>query len=233
MDLAILFALDREAQPFRKSLRSIRPLPLLSSPTRPTWLCHTSRKIVLVTVTGPGYQAADEAIQQLLEQYEPKLVVAAGYAGGLSPQFGRGEVVVASQVIDEHETTWRTSIPAELGDVPCGTLLTWPRVVAMASEKQHLGKQYQALMVDMESAAIVDHCAHQQVPVAVVRAITDDCDTSLSPRLASLLGSGTLTPRQALVALVRHPGLLPEFWQLGRVSADASRNLARALRALV
>jgi nucleoside phosphorylase len=224
--IVILFALNREARPF---LRQIRRLRKFESAPCQTWLCQTSKKPFLTLITGPGYEAADKATRWLLEEFVPTLVVSAGFAGALTAEHKIGDVILSTRVMDADETTWRTSIPLEIGELGCGSLLTWPTVVTTAKEKRELFDRFGASVVDLESAAIADRCAHKRVRFAAIRAVSDDADTSFSPRLASLIAGGTLTPRQAVVAMVCYPGLIGEFWRLAADTRTAAHNLAAAL----
>jgi adenosylhomocysteine nucleosidase len=76
---AVLFALEREAAPFR---RLARGLP------------HVS-----VHVSGVGRNRARRATEQLLRAAQPKLVIAAGFCGALVPSLRIGDVVTSPRII--------------------------------------------------------------------------------------------------------------------------------------
>ena len=54
-----------------------------------------NREVVLVE-SGPGGPRAAKAAQALIDAYRPRLVVSAGFAGGLDARVRRQDLVVAS-----------------------------------------------------------------------------------------------------------------------------------------
>jgi adenosylhomocysteine nucleosidase len=124
-------------------------------------------------------------------------------------------------------------VPAELGDLPVGRLVTAPQLVGRPAAKRTLARETGAIAVDMESAAIAAACQERLVPCAVVRAISDTVDTELSHRLVTLLSGGRASPLRVLAAVARSPGLAVELWRLARDTRLAARRLADALHKLV
>jgi len=77
--IAVVFALEREAAPFRKLARG---LPRVS-----------------ISVSGVGHANAREAASRLLnESPTPKLVIAAGFCGALVPTLRVGDVVTSPRI---------------------------------------------------------------------------------------------------------------------------------------
>ncbi len=56
------------------------------------------RRVVLI-VSGPGRENARRATELLIDGHRPGLVVSAGFAGGLSPQLKRNDILVADRVM--------------------------------------------------------------------------------------------------------------------------------------
>src|SRR4029079_15902952 len=72
----VLFALEREAAPFRRAAHSL--------------------KNVSMHVTGVGCQRGRAAAEQILREWpQPSLVIAAGFCGALSPRLKVGDVVTS------------------------------------------------------------------------------------------------------------------------------------------
>lgn len=226
----MLFALDREAAPFLKSRKSKHRFA--DAPCRAE-LYETARGSVVVLITGVGFDPAQSAVNWLLSQTTPRLVVVAGFAGALDLDLQPGEIVVASEVVEPDEQHWRTSIPAELGDQTCGRLVTSRKLVASRFDKLKLHESTHAIAVDMESAAIAEACQVAHVPCAVVRVISDIADQALSEHLARLMFGGRVSPFKVFAATITKPSLVPQFWRLGRETKVASQNLADALNKLI
>jgi 4-hydroxy-3-methylbut-2-en-1-yl diphosphate reductase len=137
---------------------------------------------------GMGPERVDAWLPRL-EALAPGAVIVAGVAGGLDPSLRAGDVLVATEVRDEHgRTLLRGSAPlaAELRRmglrVHTGPMVSCDHVVGGATDRAKLAATG-ALAVDMESARIVR--ATTGVPTAVVRVIVD---TAFSPvaRLATI-----------------------------------------------
>jgi adenosylhomocysteine nucleosidase len=227
---AFLFALKCESTPLKRRLRfqgSHADAPC------PAQLFAGDRGTALVVETGVGAARASAAARWVLKTYPPRLVVACGFAGSLDPSLAVGDVVLASTVVESDDLHWQVALPAELGDLRSGRLLTVPRLVTTARDKRALAGQYHAAAVDMESAAIAEVCREWHVPCAVVRAISDAADADLSAQLVTLLTGARVSPSRVLAALLRRPLLAVELWRLARDSRTAARRLADVLTRLI
>jgi adenosylhomocysteine nucleosidase len=227
---AVLFALEIEASPFLKSRKTIRSFA--GAPCRAA-LVESSPGGLIVGVMGVGFERAGNAVRWLFQECTPRLVVVAGFAGALDPALKLGDIVIASEVVEAEDQVWRTALPAELGDQTCGRLLTSRTLIATRRHKQRLNRSTGAIAVDMESAAIAEACQAERVPCAVVRVISDSADQELSPELVRIMGDGRVSFWKVFAAAARQPGLIPQFWRLGRDSKYAARKLADALNRLM
>ncbi len=227
---AFLFALKRESAPFTRGLRLVHTITDAPCPAR---RFAARRRDALVLETGIGAARAAAAARWVLDTCSPRLVVACGFAGALEPSLPVGGVFLASEVVEPGDQCWRTALPVELGDLPCGRLLTVPRLVATPEQKCGLARQFAAVAVDMESAAVAAVCQTRRVPCAVVRAVSDAAGAGLSPQLVRLLAAERVAPRRVLTALVRRPWLAGELWRLARDTRRAAHQLGRVLRRLL
>jgi adenosylhomocysteine nucleosidase len=241
-DLCVLFALRRESAPFLRLFPVQQHFP--GAPCRALF-CGPSWLTVLVLETGVGTEVTRRALDWLLSAppldnvpYRPKLVVSAGFCGALKPTYKPGDVVLADEVVSG-DHSWPVPWP---GDLAAGEwhptlhrdrLLCVPHLVADVADKQALAQRHSAGIVDMESAAVVEACRRAEVPFGCVRAVSDDCATSLSPKLTACLNGGRVAPLRLLAATAASPGLVPQMWRLARQTRHAAGQLALALGELL
>jgi adenosylhomocysteine nucleosidase len=173
------------------------------------------------------------------EPYRPSLVLSTGFAGALLPGFRIGDIILAAEVTDLYGNRWATTWPGELPpregrpSLYRGRLVSAPHLVGRPEEKQALGRQHDALAVDMETATVAQLCSEQGVSFGCVRSISDDMSTELSPRLLSLLAGERVSPLRVLAALATTPGLAGELWRLARHTRRAAHQLGIALGELL
>jgi adenosylhomocysteine nucleosidase len=242
-DPCIVFALARESRPF---LREFRPHSTVHD--SPCWarFCGPSWLSVLVLRTGIGAEPAERAISWLMQPavfdnvpVRPKLVLSAGFSGALTDEHHVGDVVLATEVVDEAGGRWTTCWPGELPPGPWqpplhrGRILCVNKPIAKPDDKRRLGSMHEAVAVDMESATVAHWCSRCDIPFGAVRVISDDVSTELSPRLLKLLGSERISIPRFLSGTVRSPSLLPELWRLARQTRKAAIQLGKALGELL
>jgi hypothetical protein len=233
----------RESAAFYREFRPQQRFP--GAPCRarfcgPTWLT------VLVLETGVGADRTERAMAWLLGQplfgslsYRPKLVLSAGFCGALQAVRAVGDVILATEVADTAgrvwPATWPGGLPAGEWRPPLhrGRLLTVPQLVAATEQKRELGERHQAMAADMEAAVVARSCSQHRVRFGCVRAVSDDVQTGLSPRLVSLLSGGRVSPLRLAAALAREPRLAGELWRLARHTRFAADRLALALGELL
>jgi adenosylhomocysteine nucleosidase len=211
-EVCVVFALAREALFFRRSA-SLRVLE-----------------------TGMGAPAAERALREVLlaPTSAPRLVLSAGFSGALRPGLLVGDLVLATEVIDEEGNAFACSfVPSLPEHVRRGRILTSSCLVGDPGQKAALGARHQALAVDMESAALARLCRQHQVPFGCLRVISDAVDTALSPELVGLLGRGRVRPVALALALARRPSLLAELLRLAAHTRKAARTLAQGLHQIL
>jgi adenosylhomocysteine nucleosidase len=207
--VVVLFALEREAAPFR---RAAGGLPYLD-----------------ISVSGIGHSRA-RAIAEQITASSPRMVIAAGFCGALQTGLAVGDVFQAAEVVDLSGRVWTCS---PISGEKTGRLLTSNKLITTRGDKIELGLRHGASVVDMESAAIADVCAERGIPFASIRAVSDSVEDELSLELVLLLSGGTVSVWRACRALLRKPTLLGEFRRLARDTRLAARNLAEVLTKLV
>jgi adenosylhomocysteine nucleosidase len=243
-DPCILFALRRESKPFLKEFR-----PHQRFPGAPCWarFCGPAWLTVLVLETGVGAARTAAVLEWLLSYpvlgnipYRPKVVLSAGFSGALPEERRVGDVILATEVSNQEGKRWSTTWPGELpaGEwrppLHRGRVVTTAEPAATPDQKRRLAQQYAALAVDMETATVASLCSRRDVPFGCVRVISDDCQTSLSPQVISLLSGGsTVSLRRVFLSLLRSPKSIGEFRRLAKQTRLAADQLSKALGELL
>ena len=198
------------------------------------------RPLVLI-ISGHGRQRAARATEALIAGHRPEWVLSAGFAGGLSPQLKRYDILVADHLVDTAgnqltiDLQLGPAVPAAARGVHVGRLLTADHVVRLPDEKRALLRQYEALAVDMESFAVAEVCRRRQVRFLAVRVINDTADDELPPDVERLLAQQTLAAQlgAAAGAIWRRPSSFKDIYKLKEDALLASDRLASFLGGIV
>ena len=186
----------------------------------------------LVVETGPGAEAARRVATALIRAHQPRWVISAGFAAGLSRRLRRGDLVIADRVQCQSGPAFQIDVRCQPTDrVHVGHLLSVPDVVTSPEEKRRLGDQYQAIAADMESYAVAEVCQREQRHLMCIRAVSDAVDDRLPAEVVHLLNQRT-RPAQwgaALAAVGRRPQQVTQFWQLRAQANQAAERLGEFL----
>ena len=232
VDLGIVFALSIEAGCFVDMLSQVRVTRGDGFTVR-RGRCG-ERDVVLVE-SGPGSKRATKTANAVIDAYRPRLVVSSGFGGGLDLGLQRFDLIVAESLvdIDKNEITLDpiAIVPwlAEVNNLHRGRLLTVDRIVRLSEDKRQLGEKHKALAVDMESFAVAEVCRERQVPILVVRAISDAVDDELPPDIGYLLSRKTFAGQlgAAVGSIFRRPGAAKDLFHLHQTALEASGRLAK------
>ena len=192
--------------------------------------------------TGIGPEKATETCKRVLARKKLDLVISSGFAGALTPS-KIGSIVIATQVVMElpdpdhacstlpiscdsgyREKAFR--IGQSLDDhVQIGPVVTVPRILGRATEKQHLAERTGGISLDMESAAVGRIAADCQIPFLMVRTISDLVDEDLPVDFNLFLyPTGWV---RGLTAIALNPRCWIGFSRLRRQMIQASHQLTR------
>ncbi|MEN6458836.1 MAG: hypothetical protein ABFC63_07890 [Thermoguttaceae bacterium] len=190
------------------------------------------RRIAIV-LSGAGCENARLATQTLIDGHRPGLVISAGFAGGLSPQMGRNDILLADRLLDGQsiDLAVASSALATGPGVHRGPLLTLDHVVGSPAERRSWWQRHAALAVDMETLGVAQVCAERQTAFVSVRVINDLATETLPREVEHLLRQRTAAARlgAALGAVCRRPGAAKAFYELHENALVASSRLARYL----
>jgi len=155
-----------------------------------------------------------------LDQRPLDALVSIGYAGSVSCGLQAGNAYAIREVIDaatgEHFAT----------DNGEGQRLITLNRVAGLDEKRKLAGQYQAVIVDMEAAAVARFARARNMRFFAFKAITDGPNDILPDFNRFIGGDGRLHTMAMLAWAIVHPGAWRALGRLGQNSRRAAEHLA-------
>lgn len=177
-----------------------------------------------VQLCGMGPAAARRWIEGVLAGPRPAGVLTCGFAGGLDPALGLGDLLADA-------AGWPELGPAlaAAGARPA-RFATEARVAVTAADKAAVRARTGADAVEMESGVIVAACRAAEVPAAIVRAVSDTAEDDLPLDFNALLTpAGRLSLPRLVLAVAARPGRVPALLRLGKRSRLAAERLAKVL----
>lgn len=182
-------------------------------------------KSVILVKSGAGKVLSAMTAQSVIDLFRPSAVALCGISGALNPGYASGDVVIGAEFI-QHDIrtdyfgfapgqvpfTDHRIVPADeiLLEHASRLLLDGARVhrgrIASGDQfisgdrGQSIRQQFEADLVDMESAAVAFVCHLNQIPLVVARTISDRADETAAKDFGEFL------PRASLhvAAFVRH-----------------------------
>jgi adenosylhomocysteine nucleosidase len=238
VDIGVVFALAIEAGCFVDKLSAVRVTRGDGFTVRQGQFGDRS---VVLAESGPGRQRAAKATQEMIDAYRPRLVVSAGFAGGLDARLRRHDLVVATSVAnpDGGQLSFEpaTVLPwlGQIENLHLGRLLTVDRVIRLREEKLQLGREHDALAVDMETFAVAEVCRARAVDFLALRAISDAAEDELPPDIGKLLAQKSFAGRvgAALGSVFRRPASVKDLFNLHQAALVSSGRLAGFLGTLL
>jgi len=229
--VGIVLALDIEADPFASRVSRRVVLRTADGLVMNTGLCG-GRSVAWV-VAGAGVERARRAAGLLVAGHRPRLLVTAGFAGGLDPRLARGSLVVATRAL-------RTGAPGhDLADplpeaLPRAPVITVDTPLADPVAKRALGVATGAGLIDMESHAVAGVAAAAGLRCAGLRVVSDAVDDRLPAEVTALARpqSGWRRIGVAVGAVGRRPGAALDLWRLWEHAVTDGRRLADGLERL-
>ena len=215
--IAIIAALPGELKPLvGKNGDWRRPGPNV-------WIGTVSGHEAIAIAGGIGAAAAGRAVAKALSYGRPDALISYGWAGALTCALKPPAAVAISEVIDHGSGERFATCSSQ------GTRLVTLDHVARLDEKRTLAQTHQAVLVDMEAAAVGRLAAESNIPFYCFKGISDAYTDHLPDFGSFISPAGELRT----AAFLAHAALRPAYWpsliRLGRNSSVAASNLARSL----
>jgi adenosylhomocysteine nucleosidase len=175
-------------------------------------------------ITGMGQKNAAAVIQRAVADYKPRLVITAGFAGGLDTQLKLGAVL-----FDEDASAGLREKLISAGAIP-GKFHCATRVVVTSTKKRALHQTTGAGAVEMESSVIRDFCRQHKIPSATIRVISDTASEDLPLDFNALMTADDQINFVKLAGkLLLGPQKIPQLLRFQKQTMLAARNLAKVL----
>ena len=193
------------------------------------WTGEYSGRGICFLKTGAGPSRSSKKLNMYLACQRPDKILLIGYAGALAPELRIGDLAILTRssifgerpadrrALEEVKVTGNYDLNGctEFLDLArgaglrafCGGGLTSPCVIGDPGQKLILHRRFQALTIDMETAALARVAFGAGIPFACVRAISDEADDEvLAPfsydpdattigRAARVIGAGNWRER--------------------------------------
>jgi adenosylhomocysteine nucleosidase len=226
--LGIVFAVPIEADAFARRASGVTELEAGGLVFREG---RVAGRGVAWCVAGVGREAAARAARRLILGHRPRLVVSAGFAGGLAPDLVRGSLIRAARVTLPDRSQELRLAHAVVTNGRDLTLVTADRIVTTPAEKADLRAASGADTVDMETFAVAEVAAAEGLPCGSLRVISDGAGQTL-PREVAMLARPQSAMRRlgaAVGAIGRRPRAATDLWRLWEHAVVDGRTLAAAL----
>ncbi len=203
----VCFALKEEAGPFQR--------------------LTAGREAVSILITGIGRNNAEKSVREYLQRHSPRPVFTCGFAGGLDPALGIGDVIFSTDDLALREKL--TAARAQMATFFCAA-----RMATTAAEKAQLRRATGAVAVEMESEAIHAVCRERGIPCATVRGISDTATEDLPLDFNQLSKPDMNLDYGKLVwAIVKSPGKIGALLRLQQQTRLAAEKLAAVVAQVI
>lgn len=173
---------------------------------------------------GIGAAAAQRAAERAFAEGSPSVLVSYGWAGALTCAVKPPDACVISEIVDAATGEKFTTASAD-----GFRLITLDRV-ARYEEKRALAQKHQAVLVDMEAAAVARMAAARGIPFYCFKGISDGYLDRLPDFSRFISGSGELRMPAFLAYVAVRPQYWASLWRLGANSSAAANGLADLVR---
>lgn len=209
---------------------------------------QTGEQQIIVAESGVGFDNAARAVEVLIRDERPDLLISTGFCGGITPKLQAGDVVVAKQIIIASEGGFE-EIPLQLSTfgrnlvalgeadgkrIFGGAFISTAAITSKSRLAGELRGCYPNPVVEMESGAIAIIAAEQGIPLLAIRAVSDCADEELGFSLDEFCDPDMrcIRPYRVLLTVLRKPAIIPQLVRLSRSSRKASESLTAALSSL-
>jgi adenosylhomocysteine nucleosidase len=184
-------------------------------------------KQAVLVADGPGPDLAARAAAEAGQHGEVDAVVSIGFCGGLDPRLEKGQIVIATAIVDRSgRVVTATALPSAVSSKGCPVkekFLSMNRVAVTTAEKRALAATG-AGAVEMEAAGLYRQASQWGAPFFAIRVVTDAADDEFSIDFNRMRdAAGRFSRSRIIVEACRHPfKRFPELLQFDRRCRSAA-----------
>jgi adenosylhomocysteine nucleosidase len=236
MRVLVTFAVDAEFAPWRK-LRTFRETVLTPDHWSGGVRLHEATvdgHTVWVYLTGMGIRSFDSKYSLCVKAAGAEAVLSSGLVGSLNSKLAPLSIVSPRRVGTPRDTVGigvsksLLELAAKIGATPVDGLLTSERIADSREEKERLSRF--ADLVDMESFHVVKAFRDEQIPVVIIRSVSDGSGEQMPVDFEKCLDpDGSVKVLPLLKELAKQPGKVPALIRFGQQSRAAAEKMVEFL----
>ena len=187
---------------------------------------------VCVLHTGVGALKCEEHVGSFLRDEKPQLLIASGFCGGTSDELRPGDLVIADNA---SEPTLLAKARMTLPNARIGKIHSADRIIDPAADRYAIGREHDAVAVDMETETIAQLCAAESISMLALRVVSDSpaAPFPAPPNVLFDLEKQRTAFSLLLSYIARNPASALRLAQFSKQIAWAKAKLADALIAVL
>jgi len=170
--IAVTFALPAESSAFIRSLKDVKRdgTTVRGQLEYQTSNIERPRSEILVLHTGVGGKECENRLRDFLRGTQPELLITSGFCGGTNDELHPGDLIIAENASNpELLEKARAILPAAI----VGRIHSADRIIDPAADRYAIGREQQAIVVDMETETIARICAEKSIPALALQVVSD------------------------------------------------------------
>ncbi len=161
-----------------------------------------------ISPTPIGCSSVGKYLQSLEHPQQYHQVIVMGLCGSLNPQLKVGDIVVYGSCMYQSQSLKCSSLSINTAKSLVKftvQALTSDRLIYLAAEKQTLYKNTQVDVVDMEGYVVLEFFRKLNIPVGMIRVVSDDAGHDLPNLETAIDQNGNLKPLELAIAFTKQP----------------------------
>lgn len=244
MKIAVITAMPEEFNAVARSLGAGAAMRLAGLKA---FSCHSGGHDFLLLLSGMGFDNAARAAEAVIREWQPNLLVSAGFCGAIAQQLKVGDVVVAKQIVivtadgpEEVSVLFSAAgqnfVARQSGmRVFGGLFASTPVIMSKTRLAGILPAGSTNPVVEMESAAVAIIAVENSIPLLAIRAVSDPVDEELDFSLDEFCDPGLhrIKSYKVLLTALKRPRIVPQLIRLARNSRVAANSLTAVMEQLM